>query len=160
MYVSLMRGSRRMRILVVDDDLHTREMLAEALQLFGAEVRAAADVAHARTVLDGWLPDVLVSDVDMPGEGGYDFIRKLRRLPRNRGGSMPAIAFTGYARDADRERALDAGYQEVVAKPVDLQQLLLAIARVSVGGVRRVARTERAATASRRPEAGYTASSR
>ncbi len=129
--VSLQIGSRPLRILVVDDDAHTRQMLAEVLTLFGAEVVTAESVAAARRVLRDHRPDVVVSDVGMPQESGYDLIRQLRALPRERGGGTPAIAFTGYSRPEDRERALGAGYQDVVPKPVDLERLLTSIARLS-----------------------------
>lgn len=130
-FVSLQVGARPLRVLVVDDDAHTRQMLGEALQLFGAEVRTAESAAAARKVLGDFSPDVVVSDVGMPQESGYDLIRQLRALPRERGGTTPAIAFTGYSRPEDRERALGAGYQDVVPKPVDLERLLRSIARLS-----------------------------
>jgi CheY-like chemotaxis protein len=129
--VSLQVGSRPLRILVVDDDAHTRQILSEALSLFGAEVVTAESVAAARRLLREHRPDVVVSDVGMPQESGYDLIRQLRALPRERGGSTPAIAFTGYAQPEDRERALGAGYQDVVPKPVDFERLLTSIARIS-----------------------------
>lgn len=129
--VSLHFGARPLRILVVDDDAHTRQMLSEVLELFGAHVRTAESVAAARRALDEFTPDVVVSDVGMPQESGYDLIRQLRALPREHGGSAPAIAFTGYSRPEDRDRALDAGYQDVVPKPVDLERLLRTIARLS-----------------------------
>jgi CheY-like chemotaxis protein len=116
---------------VVDDDAHTRQMLAEALQLFGAEVRTAESAAAARALLGSFTPDIVVSDVGMPQESGYELIRQLRALPRHRGGRTPAIAFTGYAGPEDRQRALGAGYQDVVAKPVDLERLLHSIARLA-----------------------------
>lgn len=137
--VSLQVNARPLRILVVDDDAHTRQMLSEVLELFGAEVHAAESVAAARRVLHEFTPDVVVSDVGMPQESGYDLIRQLRAMPREHGGSAAAIACTGYARPEDCDRALDAGYQDVVPKPVDLERLLRAIARLS------------AATAPRRP---------
>jgi CheY-like chemotaxis protein len=135
--VSLQVGARPLRILVVDDDAHTRQMLSEVLELFGARVRTAESVAAARRVLDEFTPDVVVSDVGMPQESGYDLIRQLRAMPREHGGGAPAIAFTGYARPEDRDRALDAGYQDVVPKPVDLERLLRAIARLSDAAVPR-----------------------
>jgi CheY-like chemotaxis protein len=144
--VSLRRGGRPLRVLVVDDDAYTRQMLGEALQLFGAEVRTADSAAAARERIEDFAPDIVVSDVGMPQESGYELIRKLRALPRHRGGNTPAIAFTGYSRAEDRERALGAGYQDVVPKPVDLHRLLESIARLS-GTARRPQRARLAAAA-------------
>lgn len=129
--VSLKVGARPLRILVVDDDAHSRQMLSEVLELFGAHVHAAESVAAARRILDGFTPDIVVSDVGMPQESGYDLIRQLRAMPHDHGGDAPAIACTGYSRPEDCDRALHAGYQDVVPKPVDLERLLRAIARLS-----------------------------
>lgn len=135
MYAKLVETSAKrmgssVRILVVDDDPSTREILAEALELCGAVVRSAASVAEARSRLLDWAPNLVISDVGMPDEDGYDLIRQMRASPPERGGNTPAIAFTGYARPEDRERALRAGYQAVVAKPVDLDNLVATILKV------------------------------
>ena len=74
------------------------------------------------------MPDVLISDIGMPDEDGYEFIRKLRRLPPEKGGQTPAIALTGYASRKDRERALAAGYHQHMAKPVEQVDMIAAIA--------------------------------
>jgi hypothetical protein len=78
-----------------------------------------------------WRPDVLMSDVAMPDEDGYSFIRKVRSLPQDKGGDTPAAALTAYARDEDRKRALAAGYQMHIAKPIGSSQLVTMIARLA-----------------------------
>ena len=120
-----------LRILTVDDDRNTREMLQEALERAGAQVLAAESVQDALRKLKNFRPDVLVSDIGMPGEDGYDLLRKIRGLPRELGGATPAVAVTGYFRDEDRAATRNAGYQAVTRKPVDLDELLTIIARVA-----------------------------
>jgi len=120
-----------LRILVVDDDRNTREILTEALGLFGADVRNAGSVAEARDVLGHWHADMLVSDLGMPDENGYDLIEEVRRHPVNGERDIPAIALTGYTRIEDRQRALFAGYNEVLTKPAELDSLLEAIRRLA-----------------------------
>jgi CheY-like chemotaxis protein len=118
-----------MRILVVDDDENTREMLSEVLRIYDADVKTAESVAVARNLYQSWTPSLLVSDVGMPEEDGYDLIRSIRSLPN--GHRMKAIAITGYARDKDRDLALAAGYDLFLSKPVDLDQLISLIERIS-----------------------------
>ncbi len=120
-----------MRILTVDDDRNTREMLHEALERAGAEVVSAESARDALEKLQRFRPDVVVSDIGMPREDGYDFLRQVRVLAPDKGGTTPAIALTGYARDEDRAATRAAGYQAVTSKPVNLDQLLSTIARVS-----------------------------
>jgi CheY-like chemotaxis protein len=121
-----------LRVLVVDDDLSTREILSTALGLFGADVKNACCVADARDLLLGWQPDLLISDLGMPDEDGYDLIRQLRALPPEQGGMMPAIALTGFTRTENQSLALAAGFNEVVTKPADLEDLLTVIRRVTL----------------------------
>jgi CheY-like chemotaxis protein len=123
-----------LKLLIVDDDPTTRALLAEALETRGACVRASASAREAQQTLVLWHPDLMISDVGMPRESGYEFIRRVRHLPAEEGGSTPAIACTGYARAEDRARAMDAGFNAVVAKPVDLDLLVSTIAHVA--GVR------------------------
>src|SRR6185369_4255378 len=99
------------RVLVVEDEEDTRELLVRAMERSGAEVAAVASVAEALALLEGPLPDVLVSDIGMPGEDGYSLIRKLRSRGPERGGNLPAAALTAYARSEDRFQALQAGFQ-------------------------------------------------
>jgi len=91
---------------------------AVALGLEGARVTTAPSVAGAVEAIERGWPDVLISDIGMPGEDGYDLIRTVRRLEASRGRHIPAIALTAYAAAEDRRRALEAGYEAHVAKPV------------------------------------------
>jgi PAS domain S-box-containing protein len=111
------------RVLVVDDAADTREMLRVVLEQFGADVTTAASARETLDVLPAWQPNVLVSDIGMPDEDGYSLIRKVRALSSEKGGDIPAIALTGYVRVEERMRALDAGYQMFVPKPVDVGEL-------------------------------------
>ena len=106
-------------VLVVDDDAETREVLKVALGFEGARVTTAPSVADAVAAIEARWPDVLVSDIGMPGEDGYDLIRRVRRLEAVRGRHIPAIALTAYAAAEDRRRTLQAGYDSHVAKPVE-----------------------------------------
>jgi PAS domain S-box-containing protein len=117
-----------LRVLVVEDEDDARELIAFILSESGADVRAAGSAAAARAAFDGWRPDVIVSDVGMPGEDGYAFIRQVRALAAERGGQTPAVALTAYARAADRERALAAGFQSHIAKPVEPSELIRIVA--------------------------------
>jgi PAS domain S-box-containing protein len=112
-----------LRILAVDDDANTREMLQEALESLGAEVQAAASAHEALELLPQFRPDVILSDIGMPREDGYDLMRKLRSLPASKGGTVPAVALTGYAREEDVAASRRAGYQAVTKKPVKLAEL-------------------------------------
>ena len=123
-----------LKLLIVDDDPHTRELLCDALEICGARVRTSATAGEARRTLAAWHPDLVISDLGMPREDGFELIRRVRDLPAEQGGSTPAIACTGYARDEDRRRAMHAGFDAVVAKPVDLDVLVETIAHVA--GVR------------------------
>lgn len=111
-------------VLVVDDELDTRELLRAGLERCGAQVVVAGSVAEAFGAIEVQIPDLLISDIGMPGEDGYDLIRKLRLLADEKGGKIPAIALTAYARVEDRLRALRAGYQMHVPKPVELAELV------------------------------------
>ena len=113
-----------LKILIVDDEPDTRDMLKAGLSRCGAEVVAAASTSEAFAALRGDLPGLLISDIGMPGEDGYELIRRLRKLPVKEGGRIPAIALTAYARVEDRMNALRAGYQMHVPKPVDLAELV------------------------------------
>ena len=119
-----------LRILVVDDEADTRELLKEGLQYCGAKVSVAANAAEALDALVATSPDVLISDIGMPEVDGYDLIRKVRNLPRERGGKIPAIALTAYTRTEDRLQSLRAGYDMHVPKPVELAELVAVAATV------------------------------
>jgi PAS domain S-box-containing protein len=117
-------------ILVVDDEADTRELLRQGLEYCGAKVRVAGSAAEALDELKVSLPDVVISDIGMPGSDGYDLIRQVRRLPAARGGKIAAIALTAYTRTEDRLQALRAGYDMHVPKPVELAELVAVAASV------------------------------
>lgn len=119
---------RGLRVLVVDDEEDARELLIMLLTQSGATVNAAPTVRAALEILDQWKPDVLVSDIGMPGEDGYDLIRTVRMLKPEKGGAIPALAVTGYASTEHATRALAAGYQKHMAKPVSPTELVSKIA--------------------------------
>jgi PAS domain S-box-containing protein len=120
-----------LRVLVIDDEEDARELLTIALAQSGAEVRTAATVRVALEILSQWKPDLLVSDIGMPGEDGYDLIRAVRALESEKGGTIPALALTGYASAEDAARSRLAGYQTHVAKPVSPSDLVLAVASLA-----------------------------
>lgn len=113
-----------LRVVVVDDEPDTREMLKAALARCGANVVTAGSTGEALATLDAFIPDVLISDIGMPGEDGYELIRRVRALAPERGGRVPAIALTAYARVEDRLHALREGYHMHVPKPVELAELI------------------------------------
>lgn len=119
------------RVLVVDDDDDASELMALALKKCAADVRTADSAAGALDILSRWLPDTIVSDIGMPGEDGYDLIRQVRSLRPEQGGRVPALALTAYARDEDRALALNAGFQMHVGKPVELVELVEAVASLA-----------------------------
>jgi CheY-like chemotaxis protein len=113
-----------LRILVVDDEADTRALLKQGLEYCGAEVKDVGSAAEALKELETYVPDILISDIGMPGVDGYDLIRQVRQLPINKGGKVPAIALTAYTRTEDRLQALRAGYDMHVPKPVELAELV------------------------------------
>jgi CheY-like chemotaxis protein len=117
-----------LKILVVDDEADTCELLRALLTRCGAEVAAARSAAEAFELFRQVQPDVVVSDIGMPGEDGYELMRRLRALPNDQGGNVPAVALTAYARVEDRMKALKAGYQMHVAKPIELGELVAIVA--------------------------------
>jgi CheY-like chemotaxis protein len=119
------------RILVVDDEPDTRDLLKQGLEYCGARVRVAGSSSDALNELKMSLPDILISDIGMPGADGYDLIREVRRLPAALGGRIAAIALTAYTRVEDRLQALRAGYDMHVPKPVELAELVAVAARVA-----------------------------
>jgi CheY-like chemotaxis protein len=118
-------------VLIVEDDPETRDVVSAILDRAGFSYRVATRAGEALSVLDDWLPDAIVSDIGMPGVDGYELMRQLRTRPPHLGGSIPALALTAYARTADRDLALDAGYQAHVAKPVDPVDLVRAITELT-----------------------------
>jgi signal transduction histidine kinase/ActR/RegA family two-component response regulator len=125
-----------LRVLVVDDEADARDMLALVLRSCGSEVTTAAGAAEALAVLQSWKPDLLISDIGMPGADGYAFIAQVRALRPEDGGRTPAIALTAHARVEDRMSALSAGYQMHVAKPVEPAELVVVIASLAARNAR------------------------
>ena len=120
-----------LRVLVVDDEPDARQIISTLIKKTGAEVLACESANEALEALESWHPDVLMSDIAMPGEDGYSLINRVRSLPAERGGDVPAAAFTAYAREEDRIRALDAGYQMHIAKPISSGRLVAMIAHLA-----------------------------
>jgi signal transduction histidine kinase len=118
------------RALVVDDEPDAREVVAALLEQCGAEVLVSDSVPQALVVFEREGPQVVVADIEMPGEDGYSLIRKIRSLPSSRGGRTPAIALTAHASPSDRVRLLDAGFEVHVPKPVQPAELIALLARV------------------------------
>ncbi len=120
-----------LRVLVVDDEADARQMLDLVLARAGAEVTGVASAAEALEVLEGLRPHVVVSDVCMPGEDGYSLIRRIRALPAERGGLVPAVAVTARARGEERRAALAAGFQMHAGKPIDPRELVSIVRTLS-----------------------------
>jgi signal transduction histidine kinase/ActR/RegA family two-component response regulator len=122
------------RVLLAEDDADGRQALTLILELAGAEVTAVESVRAALSVVDGLRPDVLVSDVGMPGEDGYALIRHVRSRDASRGETIPAIALTGYVSSDDRARLLAAGFQVYLRKPVEPSELIAEVASLAAFG--------------------------
>jgi signal transduction histidine kinase len=120
-----------LRVLVVDDEADTLEIIRVSLNQCGAHVTTASSSVEALDLLGRNSPDVIISDIGMPSEDGFEFIRKVRQLPPERGGKVPAVALTAYARAEDRLRVLRSGYQMHVAKPVEMTELVAIVANVA-----------------------------
>jgi len=116
------------KILVVDDDDDARELLRSILAQHGASVRTAASAVEAIQQFDSRTPDVLVSDIGMPHEDGYQLIRRIRARDADHGGKVPALALTAFARTDDRRRAIGAGFHMHLAKPVEPSELVTVVA--------------------------------
>jgi CheY-like chemotaxis protein len=132
-------------VLVVDDEADARELVATLLSQCGARVTTAASAAEAFLLLRqgeaGLRPDVLVSDIGMPDEDGYQLLRRIRALARDEGGAIPAIALTAFGRARDRIKALSVGFQTHIPKPVEPEELMMVIAGLT-GDVRPDVRKE------------------
>ena len=108
-----------LRVLLVDDDPDARDLLKTILVLTGANVEEAGSAKDALIIIRQFKPDILISDIGMPGETGYDLIRNIRAIPEEYFQELPAIALTAYARNEDRIKALQAGFQTHLQKPID-----------------------------------------
>jgi hypothetical protein len=121
------------RVLVVDDEADARELLRRLLMDCNAIVTVAATAQEALALLESERPDVLVSDIGMPGEDGYTLIQRVRALGEGYGGRTPAIALTAYARPEDRVKAMVAGFQQHLSKPVEPAELIAVVATLMNG---------------------------
>ena len=120
-----------LKVLVVDDEADTRELISEVLQEVGSEVITCRSVEEALVALEQHKPDILISDLGMPDEDGYSLISKIRALPSEQGGHIPAAALTAYARAEDRMRVLRSGFQFHLPKPVDSAELVTVVASLA-----------------------------
>ena len=119
------------RVLLVDDLAEARELITFALVNRGAEVRTADSAAEGLSVLREWRPDVILSDIAMPHEDGYAFIRKVRKQSEEKGGTIPAAALTAYVGGKERLKSIEAGYQAYVTKPIEWSELIIIVASLA-----------------------------
>ena len=119
------------KVLVVEDDDDSRALIGVMLKKHGGSVQFASATVEALERLENEAFDVVISDIGMPDQDGYELIRKVRALPPDKGGRAPAIALTGYATARDRERAVAEGYQMHLAKPVESADLVQAIVKLT-----------------------------
>jgi len=120
--------------LVVDDEPDGAALTGYVLRQYGADVKTVISGAEALEVFEryeGWPPEILISDIQMPGMDGYALMRRVRKLDPGRGRNIPAIALTAHSRAEDRIRALAAGFQIHVAKPFDPDELLAVVESVA-----------------------------
>jgi CheY-like chemotaxis protein len=120
-----------LRVLVVDDDADARELLGAALIEAGGIVRLAESAAAAIEALRQFHPHVLISDIGMPQEDGYSLMERVRRLGAAEGGTIPTVALTAYTRAEDRTKALAAGFATHMAKPINPDDLIAAVANLA-----------------------------
>ncbi|KOP22810.1 hypothetical protein AMR41_29385 [Hapalosiphon sp. MRB220] len=115
------------RVLIVDDEADARELLTVLLTQYGADVLTVTSAAEVLAVLESFQPNVLISDIGMPDVDGYTLLQQIRSLPPKKGGQIPAIALTAYARQEDQQRAVAVGFQHHFSKPFDLDGLVQAV---------------------------------
>jgi CheY-like chemotaxis protein len=131
------RALSGVRVLLVDDEAEIRLGMALVLEGEGAEVTAVGSAAEALKALEAAparrKPHVLLSDIGLPGEDGYQLLDRVRAAEAVHGGEIPAVAVTAYAREVDRRRALDAGFQGHLAKPIEPDELIAAVAALVAG---------------------------
>ena len=125
--IKLEENLKGLKILVVDDEIGTLEMLKVFLETSGACVTSANSVSEALDILKTNVPDVIISDIGMPGTDGYQFIESVRQMPPEDGGNVPAVALTAYALKEDKQKALRSGFQMHIAKPVEIDSLVSTI---------------------------------
>jgi CheY-like chemotaxis protein/two-component sensor histidine kinase len=120
-----------LRVLVVDDQTDTLELIAFILSEYGADVRTAPSASEAFDAIAQSVPDILISDIGMPEEDGYSLLARVRTLPAEQGGLVPAIALTAFAREEERTCALKAGFSRHVPKPVEPAELVIVVANLA-----------------------------
>jgi signal transduction histidine kinase len=125
---------RGLRVLIVDDDPDNCEIIEAVLGRAGAEVHSCKSASQALGAMDSWLPHLLVSDIAMPGEDGYALIRKVRARQSEQGGQVPAVALTAYGRSEDGAKALSAGFQVHLGKPIEPDHLITVVASLAARG--------------------------
>jgi signal transduction histidine kinase/DNA-binding response OmpR family regulator len=125
-FLKVLKG---LRILVVDDEADSRDLVSAILTRCGSLVNCCESAAEGMEAFKNWKPDLLVSDIGMPEEDGYSLITKLRKLRSKRAREMPAVALTAYATKEDKARTLSSGFQMHVAKPIEPQALIISIAK-------------------------------
>ena len=125
------RALAGIHVLVVDDNGDGRELIKHVLLHDDARVTTAESGAEALEILKFSVPDVLVSDIAMPGETGYWLVREIRKLPAANGGMLPALAVTAFGAVFSRERALEAGFNDYLPKPLDPWELCRCVARLA-----------------------------
>ena len=118
-------------VLVVDDDADSRSFVCQLLEHHGATVSMSDSTSDALSRFRQLRPDVIISDIGMPDEDGYALIKRVRSLSSHEGGNTPAMALTAYARNQDETAALSAGYHRHVRKPVDVAELITAVAELA-----------------------------
>ncbi|HYW72703.1 MAG TPA: response regulator, partial [Pyrinomonadaceae bacterium] len=119
---------RGLRILVVDDEADSRELVATILMRSGGQVRCSDSAADALQAFKEWQPDLLISDLAMPNEDGFTLLRKLRKLRSKRAKEIPAVALSAYASDEDRAISLAKGFQMHLPKPIEPESLIISVA--------------------------------
>jgi CheY-like chemotaxis protein/two-component sensor histidine kinase len=124
------RALSRARVLLVDDAADARELVQYVLEAHGAQVTVASTADEALQLFARETFDVLIADIGMPEQDGYALIRAVRRFPHSRGSRIPAIALTAYAGQSYRDKALDAGFNRHLPKPVDAEQFIATVADV------------------------------
>ncbi|MBE9223944.1 response regulator [Phormidium sp. LEGE 05292] len=120
-----------LKVLVVDDDPDSRDLVAFLLEEYGIEVIVVASALEALKTLASVQPDILLCDIGMPDMDGYMLMRQIRGLPPEQGGQIPAIALTAYAGESNQQQALKAGFQRHLAKPVEPMDVIAVIVELT-----------------------------
>lgn len=120
-----------LRLLIVDDNIDTLKLVAFIFEDYQVQVRTAVSVDEAIKVIQEWKPDMLISDICIPGKDGYSLIRSIRSLEAEEGGFLPAVALTGYLFPDDYIQAFNAGFQMYISKPFDPDELVAIVAQLA-----------------------------